>query len=184
MIGKSRALAVLILLSVSNRAQAFPPNVYTSFAPNGATDFHMLTLRPMTVPCFPWIVCDRVLIAYPFGAQSETNVATPDGYLNSWAFTNGYTLGVIDRIGFDDFPISPTPAAGGNLIVDSYWTINNVRVDHEVSFYYASDLTTPIGGVGANLYVASIPEPANWAMMIAGFGLVGSVSRRRRRVIA
>ena len=28
--------------------------------------------------------------------------------------------------------------------------------------------------------VASVPEPTNWAMMIAGFGLLGAVVRRRR----
>jgi hypothetical protein len=29
-----------------------------------------------------------------------------------------------------------------------------------------------------------VPEPASWAMLIAGFGLVGSVSRRRRSSVA
>ena len=29
---------------------------------------------------------------------------------------------------------------------------------------------------------AAVPEPANWAMMIAGFGLVGSAMRRQRAV--
>ena len=28
--------------------------------------------------------------------------------------------------------------------------------------------------------VGAIPEPAAWAMLIAGFGLVGAVARRRR----
>lgn len=30
---------------------------------------------------------------------------------------------------------------------------------------------------------AAVPEPASWAMMIAGFGMVGAVARRRRMVV-
>jgi hypothetical protein len=33
---------------------------------------------------------------------------------------------------------------------------------------------TRIGGVNG------VPEPSSWAMLIAGFGLVGAASRRRR----
>ena len=32
-----------------------------------------------------------------------------------------------------------------------------------------------------SLAPASVPEPASWAMMVGGFGLVGSVMRRSRR---
>jgi hypothetical protein len=38
----------------------------------------------------------------------------------------------------------------------------------------------PGGGGGGGGGVAPIPEPASWAMLIAGFGLVGAVQRRRR----
>lgn len=31
--------------------------------------------------------------------------------------------------------------------------------------------------------IVGVPEPANWAMLIAGFGLVGAVQRRRRRQV-
>ena len=30
----------------------------------------------------------------------------------------------------------------------------------------------------------SVPEPASWALLIGGFGMVGAMSRRRRRVVA
>jgi hypothetical protein len=43
------------------------------------------------------------------------------------------------------------------------------------------------GGLGIidNFSVAgAVPEPANWAMLIAGFGLVGAAARRRRSVAA
>lgn len=39
-------------------------------------------------------------------------------------------------------------------------------------------LTVGIGGV------AAIPEPASWAMLIAGFGLTGAAMRRRRTAVA
>jgi hypothetical protein len=34
-----------------------------------------------------------------------------------------------------------------------------------------------------NLNPSAVPEPANWAMLIAGFGLIGTASRRARRRI-
>jgi len=37
------------------------------------------------------------------------------------------------------------------------------------------------GSPGGFSYAAgAVPEPASWAMLIAGFGLVGAVLRRRR----
>jgi hypothetical protein len=42
------------------------------------------------------------------------------------------------------------------------------------------DLRQPGGGGGMPV----IPEPATWAMMIAGFGLVGGMMRRQRRLAA
>ncbi|WP_235902546.1 PEPxxWA-CTERM sorting domain-containing protein [Sandarakinorhabdus oryzae] len=43
------------------------------------------------------------------------------------------------------------------------------------------------GGWRANTItpgIGAVPEPASWAMLIAGFGLVGAVSRRRRGAVA
>ena len=37
-----------------------------------------------------------------------------------------------------------------------------------------------LGGVSFRITAVSVPEPATWAMMIAGFGLVGLGLRRRR----
>ena len=33
-----------------------------------------------------------------------------------------------------------------------------------------------------NNYIASVPEPASWALFIAGFGLIGAMQRRRSRI--
>lgn len=35
---------------------------------------------------------------------------------------------------------------------------------------------------GVSLLVESVPEPATWAMLIAGFGMIGFAARRRRTV--
>ncbi len=54
--------------------------------------------------------------------------------------------------------------------------------------YYA--LSSPIGAPGRSVLssfgtgtIASVPEPAQWAVMVAGFGLVGATLRRRRTTI-
>ncbi|WP_235976693.1 Npun_F0296 family exosortase-dependent surface protein [Sandaracinobacteroides hominis] len=74
-----------------------------------------------------------------------------------YAFLNVYFTGG-DQ--FDRIVITQT--AGGGYESDN----------HTVGFY-----TRP-GGEGA------VPEPATWAMLIAGFGLVGAAARRRNRIAA
>lgn len=39
------------------------------------------------------------------------------------------------------------------------------------------------GGALDNVAISSVPEPASWAMMIGGFGLVGANLRRRRTAV-
>jgi hypothetical protein len=48
-------------------------------------------------------------------------------------------------------------------------------VAFEFDSFAATEVITPGGG--------AVPEPATWAMLLAGFGLVG-VSARRRRALA
>ncbi len=45
-------------------------------------------------------------------------------------------------------------------------------------FIYDNNISDNRGGV--SLSISAVPEPATWAMLIAGFGLVGMASRRRR----
>ena len=43
------------------------------------------------------------------------------------------------------------------------------------------------GSINTLMISDAIPEPANWTMMIVGFGLIGATQRRRRlsaRIVA
>ncbi|PZO90580.1 MAG: PEP-CTERM sorting domain-containing protein [Sphingomonas sanxanigenens] len=60
--------------------------------------------------------------------------------------------------------------------------IEGVTIDHAGNIYLVAEL----GGDPSSLIVlsranAGVPEPATWAMLIAGFGLVGGAMRRRAR---
>ena len=53
--------------------------------------------------------------------------------------------------------------------------------------FQAFDFAKPTfvdGTLSYTLLPSTVPEPANWAMMLAGLGLVGGVMRRRRTVVA
>jgi hypothetical protein len=77
-------------------------------------------------------------------------------------------------------------SALGDLTASST-TIPPVGSDPEGLLFgqFAFFIPTVEGGVLTYvLDPTSVPEPDNWAMMIAGFGLVGATLRRRRRLVA
>jgi len=47
-------------------------------------------------------------------------------------------------------------------------------------YYTGGNLTLTVTPVG----VSSVPEPASWAMMIGGFGVIGGAMRRRRTKVS
>jgi hypothetical protein len=66
--------------------------------------------------------------------------------------------GISSDIGLND------PCPSGQQLIDSYAYVFRVN--------------------GDDLAVLGVPEPGTWALMIAGFGLVGGMMRRRRAVAA
>ncbi|GGE08093.1 hypothetical protein GCM10011529_13130 [Polymorphobacter glacialis] len=58
------------------------------------------------------------------------------------------------------------------------------RLGDDLSVDEKAALTTSLASaVSQGAFVAGVPEPASWAMLIAGFGLVGAAARRRRSVV-
>ncbi|MBS0480200.1 MAG: PEP-CTERM sorting domain-containing protein [Proteobacteria bacterium] len=91
------------------------------------------------------------------GNQVGTTLTTSwdDGYLGSDRFYPGATLKPVDQLNFRT--AFTTPGTG----------------------FYIDDVSYSAGNA-----TAAVPEPATWAMMIMGFGLMGYSMRRRRAVLA
>lgn len=96
--------------------------------------------------------------------------------------TQNAMTGVLTRVG----------ALGTNLGARTSFDIvttggNNLGYVQSADWFYSVNLGTgalsQIGKTDRSLFAltADVPEPASWAMMITGFGLVGAASRRNRR---
>jgi hypothetical protein len=68
--------------------------------------------------------------------------------------------------------------SGMSIGVGSGWTGSFKGAVDDVSVDFANGPHATY-----NFEVASVPEPASWAMMLGGFGLVGGMMRRRRSAI-
>jgi hypothetical protein len=105
---------------------------------------------------------------------------TEGGYVNAFisSVASSTSLDVIIKsVLFNDKPI--TQVSTGAL---EYWTVNDRAVSPgrntiKVIGYWGSQGGSYTGKF--NFSTAPVPEPAAWAMMIAGFGLVGAAMRRR-----
>jgi hypothetical protein len=136
----------------------------------------------------------RLMTQYPVLAQ--TGLCTLDSNTGLCPTQQTYEPTVMNL----DFTLQ----AGDTFTLLSYLSFINLR-DGEFDFYNTAKLSgitvtgqnasitsasgalqeLPGGGYGyAPLAIGGVPEPANWALMIGGFGLIGGVARRRQRQAA
>lgn len=77
-------------------------------------------------------------------------------------------------------PPGTTDAAGGGTTNWVNVTSGYFTVDQDTTLTFAAAGTSEsLGGYVDNITLSAVPEPASWAMMISGFGLVGGAMRRR-----
>ena len=96
-----------------------------------------------------------------------------DQYFNIGATASNFATGRFVT-GKDKYTVTRGP---GGIIstLQEYYNVAPLYFDNEFAG------TDP---VGYRIALQSVPEPASWALLIAGFGMVGSSLRTRRRALA
>lgn len=82
----------------------------------------------------------------------------------------------------------PTQDLGGGRFVfgSALSTFGNTTLDgfSAITVKTAGAVGTLVGTQGATGVPLGVPEPASWAMMIGGFGLIGAAARRRQQMVS
>lgn len=93
-----------------------------------------------------------------------------NGFTQNWAFNDGFPHTVIRNFNLDANVVNSINTLGSLTI-----TIDRNNSADFYGFDYAqlSDVRAP-----------GVPEPASWALMLAGFGGLGAALRRRRSLLA
>ncbi|WP_194745053.1 PEPxxWA-CTERM sorting domain-containing protein [Thermaurantiacus tibetensis] len=122
-------------------------------------------------------------------------IATADGvFTGSYEIVaSGMTFGLQPLYGDDDMPFGPyggdlsdpsgsgtfsVPLVGGQTYTMSFFQFGNLSSSGGTSF--AADAVANVRWQILYRSAPPIPEPATWAMLVAGFGLLGTSLRRRR----
>ena len=179
------AVAILTSIAVSGPVSA------TVIAKN----YSMIAL--FTNPRYP-VIGGR----FSFSFDNAANVATTPSGLNTATINIPSLISGMSKlnynVGFDELNISNYTNPSGcypyitkmycldiksvsaSNPVGSFYYIDNFGSDAapQYSQVYATSVTlTPVAG-------AAVPEPATWAMLVAGFGMVGATIRRKKALLA
>ena len=110
-------------------------------------------------------------------------------------FGAGFNYAVIDGVPVGNAPVISAFDSGGALIASyDLEALATIRTSGNDLFLFRGidgqgtgiKSFTMSGAyiIAAGTFTAGVPEPASWAMLIAGFGLTGAALRRRRAAIA
>jgi hypothetical protein len=136
------------------------------------------------------------LVTVSFDVSGNQRTGATDTFTLLGAFTpsNGGTTNVLSG------PAAFSPGAWANALNGTQFVESIVGtrgfVTYSATFrpILAGSFKLAFGGTGSNasigpiidnvLVTQAVPEPASWAMLITGFGMVGFAARRRRTAIA
>ncbi len=118
------------------------------------------------------------------GYDVNSVTGTVDGETVLGLIANPNTPGTTQAAGFvfNNILFNANPAFDLNGLAfttsTGSWNLWGTDTDAYTLMKYAGGRYT--GAVDGQLSVAAVPEPASWAMLITGFGMIGAATRRRR----
>jgi hypothetical protein len=136
---------------------------------NGAAGTEYRVSNPGVTVLLPG---DPLLAGVTFPAAGSPDIGRMTG--------KNFVAGVTQVATWADGPamIGYRTFGAGSVVGINLHVITSDTAFEVINTPWASQLLS--NAVGGN--VAAVPEPASWAMMIAGFGLAGAAMRRRQRV--
>ena len=139
-------------------AEHWHGNLTTAYSDNGGLHITDVVTNATTTVQWAGVVNNTAEAALGLtGAQADPNNCCR-GSENNWMFT--------------------APIQLGNGVYD-FFTGTTCCVDT-----MSSPVRVTITGLALPPGIGGVPEPASWAMLIAGFGLTGAAMRRRRTAVA
>jgi hypothetical protein len=146
-----------------------------------------LTVAPLAAPSGPYN------LANPNGSVTATHVFKNDTY--NFTFTTTGRFDVLAQLQASlttprplVFSLYSGAPGSGTLVTTSGAPITGPAIDAILgagSYYLqiaGSDVAVNNELVTGGITLSAVPEPATWAMMITGFGLLGLAARRRREL--
>ena len=178
------ALCGVAISLLAGSALAVPSVKIFNLGTVKATDFHIVFSGPVSKNKIS--ASNLNTVGYNNNMNNELNFTGGQGVNPNQSTTlNNAMIGTAAQAGTDVHIVSWnwTPTAGANPVtVTPYvqFTDPNTGVTSNYSLNGVGNLVAPTGAV-TTFEVIGIPEPANWVLMITGFGLAGAMLRRSPR---
>lgn len=160
--------------SGANAAYVFVGSWYVGDGPVWTDQPTVYSAREAAALLFGGTASQYAISTIDNSVANINNRAHVDGYGDSQ-----YLYSTVDQ----DFKLDNGTAgydAGGGADYSAF--VLDHSCDNRYSDPSASCINNPVGQNFAFRLAAGVPEPANWALMIGGFGMAGAAMRRRRSV--